>query len=111
MSPAAFAEEMLAPERPRDAVRNKETRPPDGESVTFRSITVAEVYVGREADSLAAALESVEWVNFDEPISDEIAVARKGDGYYRAQFMLASNPDPDLALRGYGTTSLPKGVE
>jgi hypothetical protein len=38
-------------------------------------------------------------------------VARKGDGYYRAQFMLASNPDPDLALRGYGTTSLPKGVE
>ncbi|HUY47271.1 MAG TPA: hypothetical protein VMV92_16320 [Streptosporangiaceae bacterium] len=42
MSPERIAEQMLALERRRDAQGNVETRPPDGETITLRSITVAE---------------------------------------------------------------------
>ena len=111
MSPAGVAEQMLGLERARDAQRNTETHPPDGEIVTFRSVTVAEVYVGREADSLMAALDAIEWINFDEPIAEEIAKARKGDIYYSGQFMLVSGTAPGRTLGGYGKVSLPAGFE
>jgi hypothetical protein len=111
MSPEAVAEQMLALERSRDAQRNTETRPPDSETVTFRSVTVAEVYVGREADNLTAALGAIEWINFDEPIAEKIAEARKDGEYYRAQFVFISDPSRGLRLRGYGKVSLPEGIE
>lgn len=104
-------EEMLALEQENDPQRNTETRPPAGETVTFRSVTTAEVYVGREADSLAAALGKLEWVNQDELIADNIAEARKTDEYYKAQFVLLSGPPPRPNFGGYGKSELPVGVE
>ena len=98
-------EEMLALEQENDPQRNTETRPPAGETVTFRSVTTAEVYIGREADSLAAALGKLEWVNQDELIADNIAEARKTDEYYKAQFVLlsrAASPSKLWRLRKIG---------
>ena len=78
-----FGEPMLALERRRDAEANVDTRPPVGEAVTFRSVTVAEIYAGQAIGSLTTALATIEWTNFDEPILDQIAEARKGYQYSR----------------------------
>lgn len=102
-----FDERMGEFARARDAQRNRETRPPDGEAVTFRSITLAEVYVGRQCDSLTATLREIEWVNSDGAIAENIQEARKGDIYARDNFTLLSSPDPVQTLFGYGMIGLP----
>lgn len=111
VSPEQISEQMLVLERRRDAQRNRETRPPDGETVTLRSITVAEVYVGQEVDLLATSFREIDWMNFDESIADEITKGRRGDEYYHTPFILASSSVSDLTLRGYGHVSLPDGIE
>jgi hypothetical protein len=63
---ADLGERMLALERARDAKANVDTRPPNDEIVTFRSVTIAEVYLGKAADSLMIALGKIEFVNLDE---------------------------------------------
>ena len=94
MSPEAFAKRMLELERRRDHQRNKETRPPDDEAITFRSVTIAKVYVGQEADPLAAFLNAVEWKDFDDRIAEGMTAARKAGAYYSARFTLVSDPTP-----------------
>lgn len=111
ISAEAFAEQMLARHRSMDPQRNTVTRPPGGERVTFRSITLAEVYVGRQADALAETLRATEWVNVDEQFADEIAKARQGDAYYNSQFLLMPGPASNVIMNGYGKASMPTGVE
>ncbi|MFZ0383888.1 MAG: hypothetical protein WAL38_39105, partial [Solirubrobacteraceae bacterium] len=105
-----FGEGMLALERRRDAEANIDTRPPVGEAVSFRSVTVAEIYAGQAIDSLTSALAAIEWTNFDEPLLDQIAEARRGFQYSRWVFWLISNTSPS-ELGGYGRTSLPSGID
>lgn len=59
---------------------------PDDEIITFRSVTLAEVYIGQAADSLTTALGTIEWANFRRPIMDDIAEARQGDHYLWGTF-------------------------
>lgn len=75
---------------------NEKTSPPDGEHVTFRSVTLAELYVGAEIDALAAALQKATWVNTDEQFAEEIATARQLDEPYTSEFLLRSSPGPSL---------------
>ena len=82
-----FGEGMLALERRRDAEANIDTRPPVGEAVSFRSVTVAEIYAGQAIDSLTSALAAIEWTNFDEPLLDQIAEARRGFQYSKVGFL------------------------
>jgi hypothetical protein len=105
-----FGEGMLALERPRDAEANIDTSPPVGEAVSFRSVTVAEIYAGQAIDSLTSALAAIEWTNFDEPLLDQIAEARRGFQYSRWVFWLISDTSPS-ELGGYGRTSLPSGID
>ena len=109
-SSSEFGEQMLALERARDAQGNIDTRPPDAETVAFRSVTIAEVYAGQAVDSLMTALDAINWVNFHEPISREIAVARKGGIYYSGHFLLVSSRS-ESALYGYGQTDLPSRID
>lgn len=104
----AFDDSMLTLERGRDAQRNIETRPPGGEIVTFRSITIAEAYIGREADSLGTALGAIAWIKPSQPTADEMVEAR-GE-YYPGKFVLASAAAPDLTMREYGQVRLPAGI-
>jgi hypothetical protein len=109
-----FGEGMLALERRlerrRDAEANIDTRPPVGEAVSFRSVTVAEIYAGQEIGSLTSALAAIEWTNFDEPLLDQIAEARSRFQYSRWVFWLISDTSPS-ELGGYGRTSLPSGID
>ena len=105
-----FGEGMLALERRRDAEANIDTLPPVGEAVSFRSVTVAEIYAGQAIDSLTSALAAIEWTNFDEPLLDQIAEARRGFQYSRWVFWLISDTSPS-ELGGYGRTSLPSGID
>ena len=105
-----FGEPMLALERRRDAKANVDTRPPVGETVTFRSVTVAEIYAGQAVGSLTTALAAIEWTNFDEPVLDRIAGARRGFQYFRWVFWLVSETSSGV-LGGYGRTSLPSGID
>jgi hypothetical protein len=107
---AAHAEQQLVSERSRDAKSNIDTRPPEGEVVSFRSVLIAEIYVGQAADSLTTALGAIEWINSDKPISVRIVEARRGSGYSQVVFELVS----DMTQRvpsSYGLTSLPSGID
>ena len=95
----------------RDARGNAETRPPDDETVTYRSITLAEVYVGRQADSLATALDAITWVDFPRKVAEEITEARKDDRYAGDNFIFLSAADPAQALLGHGGVDLPEGCK
>lgn len=106
---ADMGEQMLALERRRDDAANIDTRPPVGETVTFRSFTVAEIYAGQTVGSLTAALAAVDWRNSDEPALDRVAEARKGYQYYRRFFWLLPEA-PQVLIGGYGVTSLPAGI-
>jgi hypothetical protein len=110
LSSADYGEEILARERRRDAKANADTRPPDGETVTFRSVTFAEIYAGPAADSLETALTAIKWVNFDEPPLNRIVEARKGHLYSRGNFWLFSKESQGDA-RHFGLTSLPVGID
>lgn len=61
---------------------------PNDEIITFRSVTLAEVYIGQAADSLTTALGTIECANFRRPIMDDIAEARQGDRYLWGTFRL-----------------------
>ena len=89
---------------------NEKTSPPDGEHVTFRSVTLAELYVGAEIDALAAALQKATWVNTDEQFAEEIATARQLDEPYTSEFLLRSSPAPPSFTESYGETDLPVGI-
>jgi hypothetical protein len=107
-----FGERMLALERKRDAQRNLETRLPDNEAVTFRSVTVAEIYSDQGVGSLTDALSGIDWTNFDEPLVDYITEARKGYAYVSGLFWLCSESSSGfLGGSGYGLTSLPSGID
>ena len=105
-----FGEGMLTLERRRDAEANTDTSPPVDEAVSFRSVTVAEIYAGQAIDSLTSALAAIEWTNFDEPVLDQIAEARRGFQYSRWVFWLVSETSSGV-LGGYGRTSLPSGID
>jgi len=111
MSPEAFAKRMLELERRRDHQRNKETRPPDDEAITFRSVTIAKVYVGQEADPLAAFLNAVEWKDFDDRIAEGMTAARKAGAYYSARFTLVSDPTPRQEFLRCGKANMPAGFQ
>lgn len=108
--PEAFAMQMLARHSSMDDQRNKETSPPDDEHVTFRAVTLAELYVGREIDALMAALQAPEWVNTNGQFAAEMAGARQGDGYYNAEFLLSSGSPSHWSMQSYGKVDLPDGI-
>jgi hypothetical protein len=83
--------QLLALERHRDRQGNIDTRPPAREAIAFRSVTLAEVYVGQVADALTTTLGAIEWANFRRPIVDDIAQARLGDYYAWGNFWLVSD--------------------
>jgi hypothetical protein len=91
--------------------RNREARPPDDEHVAFRSVTLAEVYIGPEIDRLSTALQETEWINEDEPFADEIAKARRVDSPYNSEFLLLPGPVSHPMLQRYGKPShFPEGI-
>lgn len=106
-----LADQLLGLQRTRDAQRNRETRPPENEAVTFRSVTVAEIYTGQAIDSLTTRLAKINWVNLDVPIVDEITEARKGYQYAGGVFWLVSDETRNQRLSRRGMTSLPSGVD
>jgi hypothetical protein len=101
---------QLALERTRDSQANRETRPPDAETVTFRSVTMVEIYSEREIDSLTKALDAIEFVNLDARLSSSIARAREGYGIRARTFSLVTKR-PDRALYATGVTDLPAGID
>jgi hypothetical protein len=101
--------QLLALERQRDRQGNIDTRPPAREAIAFRSVTLAEVYVGQAADALTTTLGAIEWANFRRPIVDDIAQARLGDYYARGNFWLVS--DASRGAVRYGQTNLPSGID
>lgn len=106
----AYAEQQLVLERSRDAKNNIDTRPPDGEVVSFRSVLIAEIYAGQAANSLTTALGAIEWTNSDKPIPARIAAARKGYRYSQVVFELVSDTTQSVPS-SYGLTSLPSGID
>ena len=100
----------MALERARDAQGNLDSRPPEDETITFRSVTVAEIYLGQAADSLVTALDAIEWVNFEEPLLGRIAEARRGNRFSSGNFPLVSDRRNGVLYR-YGLTDLPPGIE
>jgi hypothetical protein len=108
--PVDPGEHLLALERARDPQGNEKTRPPDDEVVTFRSMTVVEMYAGQAIDALKDALATIEWVNLDTPIVDRIVVAQKGYTYSRGVFWLEAEGSASVGgLLGHGRTTLPAG--
>lgn len=105
-----FWEGLLAGFRKRDPQNNIDTRPPDAETITFRSVIIAEIYAGKAADSLITALEAIDWFNFDEPLLGRIAEARKGGPYSSGTFPLVSERPPPSFPDRYGLTDLPSGI-
>lgn len=81
---------QLAFERARDSEANKETRPPDDETITFRSVTIVEIYSDQAVDSLTTAIGEMHFVNLDEPLASLIEEARRGNHYWSGTFSLAS---------------------
>jgi hypothetical protein len=108
--PEALAKQQLAQQSSMDDQRNKETNPPDDEHVTFRAVTLAELYIGREIDALMAALRAPEWVNTNGRFADEMAEARQEDGYYNAEFLLSSGAPSHWSMQSYGKVDLPDGI-
>jgi hypothetical protein len=106
-----FGERLLELQRRRDATNNLETRPPAGEVVTFRSVTVAEIYVGQNIDSLTKALGALEWSDSDEPITDSIAEARKGHQYLSGRIWLIAKEAPAGFMGTHARTDIPAGVD
>ena len=105
--PDDSGERLLALERARDPQGNEKTRPPDDEVVTFRSMTVVEMYAGQASDSMKGGLATIEWRNCDPPIVDRIVEAQKGYTYSRGDFWLAQAPSSVGSLVQGGITSLP----
>jgi hypothetical protein len=103
-------ERWLALERPKDAQANIDTRPPDDEAVTFRSVTVAEIYVGQTVRSFMTAFSAIDWIRFDGTFLDDIAGVQKGFRYSQGLFGLASDTSRGFDF-GYGRTSLPSGID
>jgi hypothetical protein len=106
-----IVEQKLADELTIKSKRNKETRPPDGETLIFRSITMAEVYVGSEIDSLTSFLKEVEWVEPAGQVANYIADARRSGEPYEGEFALVSSPPTEPHFGGYGKADLPTGIE
>jgi hypothetical protein len=102
-------EQLPAVERQRDRQGNIDTRPPAGEAITFRSVTLAEIYVGQAADALTTALGTIQWANFRRPIVDDIAEARKSDHWFVGSFWLFS--DTSQGVLRYGQATLPSGID
>ena len=101
--------QLLALERQRDGQGNIDTRLPAREAIAFRSVTLAEVYVGQAADVLTTTLGTIEWTNFRRPIVDDIAEARQSDYYAWGNFWLVS--DTSRGAVRYGQTNLPSGID
>ena len=101
---------LLELERARDAQNNATTRLPDGEAITFRSMTVVEMYAGQAVEQLVAGLEGLDWVNTDEPVVDRIRDAQKGYVYSAGVFWIVpptSSGGPPLS---HARAQLPAGV-
>jgi hypothetical protein len=79
--------------------------------VTFRSVTLAEVYYAQQADQLTEKLRAVRWVGTDEQFAEQIAIARRDDAAYNSEFLLRSGASSDPMMSGYGQTTLPTGIE
>lgn len=107
----APANRMLAHQRALDPEDNTRTRPTDGEHVTFRSLTLADVYIGPQADALTETFRSIKWIHVDEPFANEIAKARQEDTTYNTQFLLMSGPTSHPWMYGFGEERLPAGIQ
>jgi hypothetical protein len=94
-----------------DAQDNRRTRPPDDETVTLESVTLAQIYVVRQADRLVAALRAINWDNFAGSVVDQITARGENDPHAAPAFTLLSAPDPTKALLGCGVIALPEGIE
>ncbi len=92
------------------AQENERTSRPGGEHVTFRSVTLAELYVGAEIDALAAALQKTTWVNTNEQFAEEIGTARQLDAPYTSEFLLRPSRASPSFKESYGETDPPVGI-
>lgn len=97
--------------RPTVEQRNADTAPPDGERVTFRSVTLAEVYYAHQADQLTEKLRTIRWAGTDEQFAEQIAIARRDDAAYNSEFLLRPGASSHPMMSGYGETTLPVGIE
>ena len=97
--------------RPTVKQRNAETAPPDGERVTFRSVTLAEMYYAHQADQLTEKLRTIRWTDIDEPLAEQIAIARRDDTPCNSEFLLRSDASSHPKMRGLGKTALPTGID
>jgi hypothetical protein len=91
--------------------RNAQTAPPGGERVTFRSVTLAEVYYARQADQLTERLRAIRWVGADERYAEQVVIARRDDTAYNSEFLLMPGPSPSPLASSYGVTDPPAGVD
>ncbi len=102
---------LLELERARDAQNNANTRLPDGEAITFRSMTVVEMYAGQAVDQLIAGLDAMQWVNTDEPVVNRIREAQKGYLYSRGVFWITPPTSRGGSLLSRALAPLPTGIE
>jgi hypothetical protein len=79
--------------------------------VTFRSVTLAEVYYAGKADELTEKLRTIRWTGTGEQFAEQITIARRDDAAYNSEFLLRSAASSHPAMRGYGETALPTGIE
>jgi hypothetical protein len=102
----------LTRRRPTVGERNAGTAPPDGERVTFRSITLAEVYYAHQADQLTEKLSGIRWTGTREQFTAQVAKARQDDTGYDSEFLLRSGASSfPPTMRQYGEETLPAGID
>jgi hypothetical protein len=111
-TPTDPAERQLLLSRNRDDQVNLQSRPPDGEVVTFRSLTIADVFVGCEVDDAAEAISALDWAEEGPPIAEEVRTALRGYLYYRVSFWIRE-PGRQQVFSGMpqAWASLPAGVD
>jgi hypothetical protein len=105
-----FGDRFLALERPRDAKGNEYTRPPDTECITFRSMTIVEMYAAQSIESLKSAISRMEWSEDDDPIVDRIVEAQAGHLYSRGNFWIFAEAADTSSPLKRARADLPEGI-
>jgi hypothetical protein len=105
-------EMMLALSRNRDDESNRQSTPPDGEFVSFRSSTLADVFAGSGVDEAVRCLSALEWAEDAADVSQEVESALLGYKYYRHLFWIRE-PDRNPVFPGItqAWAHVPDGVD
>lgn len=102
---------IFAVERARDAKANQQTQPPEDECVTFRSVTIVEMYAGQTVSSLTAALSAMKWMDTEYLVADRIIRAQRDYMYSEGNFWFVADPKHIAHPASHVLIKLPQGID